>query len=92
MADPVTGGPPEKVHHSGEWAAITKSDTVDIKDAGGNFRVTRAIYVGGAGTVRAVDINGRTCDFLCVAGTILPISARRIQSAGTDATSMVAMF
>lgn len=68
-----------------KFAAITESDTVDIP-------LTRAIYVGGAGDVVAVDADGTATTFSGVpAGTLLPIRVRRINAA-TTATLMVAIY
>ena len=67
--------------------AITKSDTVDFP-----FYV-RGIYVGGAGDVVVVNIDGSTVRFEAVpAGTILPVKARRVNSASTTATKMVGLY
>lgn len=69
-----------------KFAAITKSDTVDIP-------LTRAVYVGGAGNVVAVDADGTQTTFSAVpAGTWLPIAVRRIDSTNTTATLMVAIY
>lgn len=68
------------------FAAITKSDTVDLS------HVTRAIYVGGAGNIAAVDVYGKVVTFNgCVAGSILPIRVRRVNDA-TTATNLVALW
>jgi hypothetical protein len=66
---------------------ITKSDTVNF------VRVpSDAIYVGGAGTVTVVWMNDRTEQFTCVAGQILPVRVKRVNSTGTAATLMVALY
>jgi hypothetical protein len=67
--------------------AITKSDTVDIP--GG---LTKAVYVGGAGIVVAVFQDGSTANFTAVAGEILPIAVKRVNSTTTSATLMVALY
>lgn len=70
-----------------EAVAVTPSDTVDLTN------YARSIYVGGVGTVR-VDMvgSGASIDFVGVqAGTVLPISVKRIRSTGTTATSIVAL-
>lgn len=66
---------------------ITKSDTVNFTSG-----PCDAIYVGGAGTVTVVWVNDRTEQFTCVAGQILPVRAKRVQSTGTAATLMVALY
>lgn len=67
--------------------AITKSDTVDIP--GG---VTNAIYVGGAGIVVAVFPDGSKVNFTAVAGEIIPIAIKRVDSTTTSASLMVALY
>lgn len=69
------------------FAAITPSNSTDLDV------LTRAVYVGGAGNLVAVDADGNTCTFTGVpAGSILPIRVRRINSTSTTATSIVALF
>jgi hypothetical protein len=72
---------------SGFTQVISKSDTTNLP------YVTRAIYVGGTGTMTIVHSNGTTTLFSAIpAGTILPVEAIRVNSTGTDATLMVALF
>ncbi len=68
-------------------AAVTPNDSTDL-----TF-VTRALYVGAAGTV-VVDMaeSGTSISFVGVpAGTFLPIRAKRVRATGTTATSIVAL-
>ncbi|WP_210316677.1 spike base protein, RCAP_Rcc01079 family [Agrobacterium tumefaciens] len=66
---------------------MTPSDSVDLT------YLTRALYVGGDGTVVAVDANGTAVSFVgVVAGTILPIRVSRVNSTSTTATNIVAMW
>ena len=68
-------------------AAVTPSDSTDL-----TF-VTRALYVGGAGTV-VVDMaeTGTTISFVGVpAGTFLPLRVKRVRATSTTATSIVAL-
>jgi hypothetical protein len=70
--------------------AITASDTVNFVDG-----VCDAIWVGsigGGAVVRVVSQNGLTTDYTCVAGSILNVSAKRVNSTGTTASSLVAMY
>ena len=69
------------------WDAITKSDTVNFP--GG---ICDAIYVGGAGIVVAIGQDDRAVNFTAVAGEILPIAAKRVNSGTTTATLMVALY
>jgi hypothetical protein len=72
-------------------AAITKSDTDNFVDIGGRS-LCDAIYVGGAGIVVAILEDGTAVNFTCVAGQILPIKAKRVNSTTTTATLMVALY
>ena len=65
--------------------AITKSDTVNFD------RPTNAIYVGGAGIVQAVMQDDSVVAFTCVAGQVLPVKAKRVNSTSTTASLMVAL-
>ncbi len=69
--------------------AITKSDTVNIRTDG---RLTDAVQVGGAGIVVAVMQDDTTCAITAVAGEILPIAIKRINSGTTTATLCVALY
>lgn len=72
---------------SPEFFAVTPSDTVNFS------RVTRGVYVGGEGNVSAVPLVGDAVTFTAVpAGTILPISASRINATGTTATAIVGLL
>lgn len=72
---------------AGKFAAVTPSDSVDLT------YLTRALYVGGDGTVVAVDANGTAVSFVgVVAGTVLPIRVSRVNSTSTTATNIVAMW
>lgn len=76
-----------------EYVAVTPSDTDDFMSAGNKFRLTRGIYVGGAGNFVAVDGRGSTVTFTGVtAGSVIPIRCKRINSTSTTATNMVALF
>lgn len=74
------------------FPSITPSDTVDLAQWTQNRRLTDAIYVGGAGNLVAVDMNGVTQTFTAVAGEILPVSVRRVNAANTTATALVALY
>ena len=64
---------------------ITKSDTVNLD------RLTDGIYVGGAGIVVAVMQDDSAVSFTCIAGQVLPVRAKRVNSTTTTATLMVAL-
>lgn len=68
--------------------AITPHDSTHLS------RTTRRVYVGGAGAVAAVMAgDGAVVTFAAVpVGTVLPISVSRINSTGTTATNLVAIY
>lgn len=73
---------------SSEWEAVTPSDTVAFT------QTPRAIYVGSAGDIVAVSSDGGTnVTFQGLpAGLILPIRPYRINSTGTTASMLVALY
>ncbi len=71
---------------------ITKSDTVNFDPWITQERLTDAIYVGGAGIVVAIFENDTAVQFTAVAGEILPIACKRVNSTTTTATLMVALY
>lgn len=70
--------------------AITKSDSTNI--AGPVGQLTDAIYVGGAGVVVVVMQDDSTVSFTCIAGQVLPVKAKRVNSTSTTASLMVALY
>jgi hypothetical protein len=69
-------------------AAVTPSDTVDLP-----LGLTDALYVGGAGALVVVLEGGETVTFAAVpAGTTLRIRIKRVNTTGTAATSIVALY
>ncbi|MGR3371528.1 MAG: spike base protein, RCAP_Rcc01079 family [Pseudooceanicola nanhaiensis] len=67
-------------------AAILPDDGQDLPEP------TRAIYVGGAGSLRVQMIWGATVDLAAVsAGMIYPLRVRRVMATGTSATGLVAL-
>jgi hypothetical protein len=77
--------------------AVTPSDTVDIA-SGGRTIETRALFIGVAGNI-SVEMAGaddqpeKTVTFTGVlAGQVLPIAITRVNSTGTTATNMVALW
>lgn len=72
---------------------ITKSDTVNsptMPASGGRY--PDAIWVGGAGIVECVFADESKVDITVVAGTLLPISCKRVNSSTTSATLMVGLW
>ena len=72
---------------SDRYEAVTPSDTVDFAKA------CRALRIGVAGDVVAVTTAGVAVTFTGVlAGEILPIVAKRVNSTLTTATNIVALL
>jgi ribonuclease HI len=68
---------------------LAKSDTVNIYVDGG---LTDAVLVGGAGIVVAVLQNDTTVTITgVIAGALLPIAIKRVNSTTTSATNMIAL-
>jgi hypothetical protein len=68
--------------------AITTSDTVNLPDG-----VCDAILVNGAGNVVVVLENDETATITgVVAGTILPLTVKRVNATSTTATNMYALY
>ena len=68
-------------------AAVTPSDTVDLTNE------TRALYVGGAGDLSVETIAGNTITLAgAVAGSVIPIRVKRVNSTNTTATNIVAFW
>lgn len=91
----MTASPTAGAFLSADWTApavdavaVTPSDSVNFTTG-----PSRALYVGGAGTVVLVTAKGNIVTFVGVlAGSILPIQVLRVNSTSTTATSMVALF
>lgn len=67
--------------------AISGNDSTDLANS------TRSIYVGGSGNIKLTTIDGSTVTFNgAIAGSILPIRAKRIFSTGTTATNLIGLL
>lgn len=75
------------VYTSPYYAAITPSDTVNFPDG-----ICVAIYVGGAGIVQVVRYDDVVVPFTAVAGGLLQVMAKRVNTSSTTATLMVAQY
>jgi hypothetical protein len=69
-----------------EWVPITPSDSTDLT------YVPRALYIGTAGALRAVDGTGTTRTIGNAAVGYHPLRPRRIYSTGTTATDIWALY
>jgi hypothetical protein len=68
--------------------AVTPSDTVSY-----DGRAARGLYVGGGGGVSLLTDAGAAVTFTgLLAGSILPVRHTRVNSTGTTATNLVALF
>ena len=67
--------------------AISGNDSTDLANS------TRSIYVGGSGNIKLTTIDGSTVTFNgAIAGSILPIRAKRIFSTGTTPTNLIGLL
>lgn len=83
---------PDKKRPEQLLASSTSIETVVPHDANNLARTSLGIYVGGAGDVAAVMLDGSVGIFKAVpVGTMLPIQANRINATGTTATLMVSV-
>jgi hypothetical protein len=73
----------------GDAVAVTPSDTQDLS-------TPAVLYIGNSGSTGSVKITtaqGSDVTFTgLIAGTVLPVQARRVWATGTDCTSIVAIF
>jgi hypothetical protein len=70
---------------------ITKSDTVNFP-IWANRGLVDAIHVGGAGIVVAVLEDNSTVQLTCVAGQVIKVRCKRVNSTTTTATLMVGQY
>lgn len=71
---------------AGDGFSITPSDAADLPE------VTRAIYVGGAGTISLVLASGASLTLSGAAsGSILPLRVRQVRASATTATNLVGL-
>lgn len=86
MADQFKGGEKLLSISARNGAAITPNDSTTIN-------TTRGLYVGVTGDVKVDLAGGDTVTFVgLAAGIIHPISATRVYSTGTTATSVVGLY
>lgn len=77
---------------AGNATGVTPGDA--MLSAAGAQIFSRGIYVGGAGHINVVmELNSATVQFASVqGGSLLPIRISRVQSSGTTATNIVAVW
>lgn len=89
MADTFQNFPPDfQTAPASNAVAVTPNDSADLAFA------SRGVFVGGAGNLAYIPLNGTTAVTLVgiPAGTILPIRPKRIMSTNTTATSIVSLW
>lgn len=75
------------VGFSNHAAAVTPHDVNELA------YYSKAIYVGGAGTLKVTTVGGETVTFAAVpAGTTIPLRVKVVFDNGTNATSIVALW
>ena len=68
-------------------AAVTPHDSTNLAS------LTRSLYIGGDGNIVCVFPDGDAITFSnVVAGTILPVRVKRVNSTNTTATNIVALY
>lgn len=82
-----------RVGASAETAvSVTPSDTDNISHPTGET-FTKGLYVGSAGNLNVVMANGDAITFTSVAaGSLLPLSVKRVNSASTTAANIIAVY
>jgi hypothetical protein len=82
-----TAGNPSAQDPPTSAAVVTPSDTVDLPS------VSTAFYIGGAGNLTVMMVEGMTVTFTAIpVGTQLRIRASRVMATGTTATLIIAMW
>ena len=70
----------------------TNADAVIPADGADLGFVSRALYIGGGGDVRATMLGGQVVTFKALAaGSILPVRVARVMATGTTATHIVGL-
>ena len=75
--------------------AVTTSDASDLAPPSGPARPTRAVLIGGAGTVKVTMADGSTPTITIPAtacGVLIYLAVNRIWATGTTATNIVAFY
>ena len=71
----------------------TKSDSVNyMPNRGNGVPIADALWVGGAGVVALVLEDDSVVNITAVAGSLIPVRSKRVNSANTTATVMTALF
>ncbi len=72
--------------------AATGAQAVTPHDSN-TIAACRALYVGGAGNIAVVTVDGNAVTFVgAVAGSTIPVQVSAVKSTGTTATNIVALY
>jgi hypothetical protein len=75
-----------KTEPAHDMASVTPSDTVNIEP-------TRGLFIGGSGNLKVITSAGSTITLTgVVAGSILPVSVKRVFATGTTALNIAALY
>jgi hypothetical protein len=85
--DHFTGRAKSLIGPATALSAVVPSDDTDLPDG-----TTRAIHVGGAGTIAVMDMNGNVATLNSLDSQYHPVRVRRVLATGTTATGIVAMY
>ena len=70
----------------------TRAFVITPSDANNLTVFSRAIYVGGAGNISVLTLEDHIVTFTgLLAGSILPVRVKRVNSTGTTATNLIAL-
>ena len=76
-------------------AAVTPNDNTDLVPPNGVARPTRALLVGGTGTVAVIFADGSTATLTIpstACGFVQMLAVTRVKATGTTATNIVALY
>lgn len=81
----------ERTRPSGYFVAITPHASTNVAEVNSDW--PRAIYVGVAGNIAVVRHDDTVVSFVgAAAGSVIPITYKRINATGTTATDLVALY
>ena len=81
----------EQIKPGGVYRKVTKSDTVDMRTAHGQPDHPRALFVGTAGTLNAIDLSDTACANFPIQAGLNATRFKRITTSG-DADDIWAIY
>ena len=75
--------------------AVTPNDSVDVTPSAGPARPTRALIIGGAGTIKLTFADGSVATLTVptgVLGFVQYLAVTRVWATGTTATNLTALY